>query len=102
MVSIVVYMRATELVTVWTRDRVNARGREGNDGMENLTRRKEGYEENKKNGTSEANGEVRMCGQVEGEGGSRINLFARKLGVAASLVKNGEDAGGACGDETSK
>jgi hypothetical protein len=43
-----------------------------------------------------------MCGQVEGEEGSRINLFARKLGVAASLVKNGEDAGGACGDETSK
>lgn len=43
-----------------------------------------------------------MCGQVEGEEGGRINLFARKLGVAASLVKNGEDADGACGDETSK
>lgn len=48
MVSIVVYMRATELVTVWARDRVKARVREGNDGTENLTRRKEGLEENKK------------------------------------------------------
>lgn len=56
----------------------------------------------KRNGTSKANGEVRMGGRVEGEEGSRINLFARKLGVAASLVKNGEGAGGACGDETSK
>jgi hypothetical protein len=102
MVSIVVYMRATELVTMGTRDRANARGRQENYGTENLTTRQEGREENKKNGTPKANGEVRMCGQVEGEEGSRINLFARKLGVAASLVKNGEDAGGVCGDETSK
>lgn len=32
-----------------------------------------------------------------GRQGGEINLSAGKLVVAASLVKNGQDAGGACG-----
>lgn len=40
---------------------------------------------------------VRLCGKEAGEEGGEINLSARKLVVAASLVKNGQDAGGACG-----
>lgn len=47
--------------------------------------------------TEAPNSRVKMIGKVAREEGGEINLSARKLVVAASLVKNGKDAGGACG-----